>query len=114
MRMIREVLRLRFEARLSARQIAASLKLARSTVGEYERRLAALGPMYFRAKAEALEIGDPGERWHAGCELAGWPGRLLAAQLADATLTPCASDRGCAFGRLLWPVACQTPIMYQP
>lgn len=43
MRMIREVLRLRFEAGLSARQIAASLKLARSTVGEYERRLAAAG-----------------------------------------------------------------------
>ncbi len=43
MRKIREVLRLRLEAGLSARQIAASLQMARSTVGEYERRLAAAG-----------------------------------------------------------------------
>jgi transposase len=40
MRKIREVLRLRFEAKLSARQVAASLQLARSSVGEYERRFA--------------------------------------------------------------------------
>lgn len=43
MRKIREVLRLRFESGLSARQVAASLQMARSSVGEYERRLAAAG-----------------------------------------------------------------------
>ncbi len=43
MRKIREVLRLRFEAGLCGRQIAASLRMARSTVGEYERRFAAAG-----------------------------------------------------------------------
>jgi transposase len=43
MRKIREVLRLRLETGLSARQVAASLQLARSTVGEYERRFAAAG-----------------------------------------------------------------------
>jgi transposase len=43
MRKIREVLRLRFEAGLSGRQVAASLQMARSTVGEYERRFAAAG-----------------------------------------------------------------------
>jgi transposase len=43
MRKIREVLRLRFEAGLSARQVAASVRIARSSVGEYERRLAAAG-----------------------------------------------------------------------
>jgi len=42
-RKIREVLRLRFETGLSGRQVAASLKMARSTVGEYERRFAAAG-----------------------------------------------------------------------
>lgn len=130
------------------------------------RKLAALGPMYFRAKAEALEIGKPGERWRAGRELAGWHARLLdalgytdrqpldlpvegggsavpiltrvhryhrpwlvvaetpfclpeaslkdgqpdenplelpvlAAQLADATVSPCAGDWSRAIGRLL-------------
>ena len=43
MRKIREVLRLRYEAGLSARQVAASVQIARSSVGEYERRLAAEG-----------------------------------------------------------------------
>jgi len=43
MRKIREVLRLRYEAGLSARQVAASVQIARSSVGEYERRLAAAG-----------------------------------------------------------------------
>lgn len=38
MRKIRELLRLKFDHRLSARQIAESLRMARSTVGEYERR----------------------------------------------------------------------------
>jgi len=38
MRKIREILRLRWECRLSARQIARSLKVARSTVAEYVRR----------------------------------------------------------------------------
>ena len=35
MRKIREVLRLRYEVGLSARQVAASLQIARSSVGEY-------------------------------------------------------------------------------
>lgn len=43
MRKIRECLRLRFEAGLSGRQIAASLQVARSTVGDYERRFAGAG-----------------------------------------------------------------------
>ena len=43
MRKIREVLRLRFEVGLSARQVAASVGIARSSVGEYARRLAAAG-----------------------------------------------------------------------
>ena len=43
MRKIREVLRLRYEAGLSVRQVAASVRIARSSVGEYERRLAAAG-----------------------------------------------------------------------
>ena len=42
-RKIREVLRLRFETGLSGRQVAASLQMARSTVGEYERRFTAAG-----------------------------------------------------------------------
>jgi predicted transcriptional regulator len=40
---IREVLRLRFESGLSGRQIAGTLQLARSAVGEYARRFAAAG-----------------------------------------------------------------------
>ena len=43
MRKIREVLRLRYDAGLSVRQVAASVRIARSSVGEYERRLAAAG-----------------------------------------------------------------------
>ena len=41
MRKIREVLRLRYEVGLSARQVAASVQMARSSVGEYQRRLTA-------------------------------------------------------------------------
>jgi transposase len=43
MRKIREYLRLRFESGLSARQIAASLQVSRSSVGEYDRRFTAAG-----------------------------------------------------------------------
>ena len=43
MRKIREVLRLRYAAGLSTRQVAASVQLAHSTVVEYGRRFAAAG-----------------------------------------------------------------------
>jgi transposase len=43
MRKIREVLRLRYAAGLSTRRVAASVKLAHSTVVEYARRFAAAG-----------------------------------------------------------------------
>ena len=43
MRKIREVLRLRYAVGLSARQVAASVQIAHSSVSEYERRLAAVG-----------------------------------------------------------------------
>ncbi len=43
MRKIREVLRLRYAAGLSTRQVAASVQLAHSTVVEYARRFAAAG-----------------------------------------------------------------------
>ncbi len=43
MRKIREILRLKFETKLSARQIARSTQVARSTVSECERRFAESG-----------------------------------------------------------------------
>ncbi len=43
MRKIREVLRLRFEAGLSIRQVASSAGIAPSSVGEYQRRFVASG-----------------------------------------------------------------------
>jgi len=57
-RKIREVLRLRFETGLSGRQVAASLQMARSTVGEYERRFTAAGltwPLSASLSDSALE-----------------------------------------------------------
>ena len=41
MRKIREVLRLKFEVGLSARQVAVSLQVGRASVGEYLNRFAA-------------------------------------------------------------------------
>ena len=43
MRKIREVLRLKFEVGLSARQIAVSVQVGRVTVGDYLNRFAASG-----------------------------------------------------------------------
>jgi hypothetical protein len=43
MRKIREVLRLKFEVGLSARQISTSLHVGRATVGDYLNRFAASG-----------------------------------------------------------------------
>ena len=43
MRKIREVLRLKFEVGLSARQIAVSLQVSRASVGDYLNRFAASG-----------------------------------------------------------------------
>ena len=43
MRKIREVLRLKFEVGLSARQVAANLQVGRANVGEYLNRFAASG-----------------------------------------------------------------------
>jgi hypothetical protein len=43
MRKIREVLRLKFDCGLTDRQIAKSIGLARSSVGEYVRRFQAAG-----------------------------------------------------------------------
>jgi len=43
MRKIREVLRLKFEVGLSARQIAVSVQICRATIGDYLNRFAASG-----------------------------------------------------------------------
>jgi len=43
MRQVREVLRLKHAAKLSERQIAAALRISRSTVAEYVRRAAVVG-----------------------------------------------------------------------
>ena len=43
MRKIREVLRLKFEMGLSARQIAVSLQVGRATIGDYLARCNAVG-----------------------------------------------------------------------
>jgi transposase len=55
MRMIREVLRLKFECGLSDRRIAKSTGIARSTIGEYVRRFQAAGLVW--PLSEALQ--DP-------------------------------------------------------
>jgi hypothetical protein len=54
MRKIREVLRLKFDCRLTKRQIAKSCAIARSTVAEYLRRFFASGlswPLSPRSKS---------------------------------------------------------------
>lgn len=59
MRKVREVLRLRFGSRLSARQVAHSCGIARSTVGEYVRRAEAAGlgwPLPEAMDDAALEV----------------------------------------------------------
>ncbi len=58
MKKIREVLRLRFGAGMSARRVASACGIARSTVGEYERRARAAGiswPLPAGMDDEALE-----------------------------------------------------------
>ena len=71
MRKIREVLRLRYEVGLSGRQVAASLQMARSTVGEYERRFTAAGPELAAARgAERYRAGAAAcFRRHRRCRL---------------------------------------------
>ena len=56
MRKIREVLRLKFETKLSARQIARSAKVARSTIGEYERRFVDSGLTWPLPKISDTEL----------------------------------------------------------
>ena len=53
MRKIKEVLRLKFEVGLSARQIAVSLQVGRATIGEYLNRFAASGLTWPCAASEA-------------------------------------------------------------
>jgi len=53
MRKIREVLRLKFEVGLSARQVAASLQVGRASVGEYLNRFAASDPTWLSALTDA-------------------------------------------------------------
>ena len=53
MRKIREVLRLKFEVGLSARQIAVSLQVGRATVGDYLNRFAASGLTWPSALTDA-------------------------------------------------------------
>lgn len=53
MRKIREVLRLKFEIGLSARQIAVSLQVGRASVGDYLNRFAASGLIWLSALSDA-------------------------------------------------------------
>ncbi len=53
MRKIREVLRLKFEVGLSARQVAISLQVGRASVGEYLNRFAASGLTWPSALTDA-------------------------------------------------------------
>ena len=46
MRMIKEVLRLKFDCRLSNRQISQSCQLARSTIADYLRRVSIAGLLW--------------------------------------------------------------------
>jgi hypothetical protein len=56
MRKVREVLRLRHALRVSERQIAITIGVSRSTVGEYLRRAAVIGI----TRATARPLGDHG------------------------------------------------------
>ena len=60
MRKVREVLRLRWALKLSARQVAGSLAMGRSTVAEYLQRAAAAGLTW--EEVEALSDGELEER----------------------------------------------------
>ncbi len=53
MRKIREVLRLKFEVGLSARQVAVSLQVGRASVGDYLNRFAASGLIWPSALTDA-------------------------------------------------------------
>lgn len=53
MRKIKEVLRLKFEVGLSARQIAVSLQVGRATIGDYLNRFAASGLTWPFAASDA-------------------------------------------------------------
>lgn len=53
MRKIREMLRLKSEAKLSARQIAISVQAGRATIGDYLNRLTASGLTWARSLVDA-------------------------------------------------------------
>ena len=66
MRKIREVLRLKFEVGLSARQISTSVQVGRATVGDYLNRFAASGLTWPSAPTDAeLQRCSP-------CRTCGW------------------------------------------
>ena len=74
MRKIREYLRLRFEGGLSHRQIAASLQVSRSSVGEYARRFATSGlsgPLPDTVPGRSSSSTMPGTRWRSSIRPAG-------------------------------------------
>ena len=61
MRKVREVLRLRHALGVSERQIAITIGVSRSTVGEYLRRAAVIGITW--PVPEGLDDGDPAQKW---------------------------------------------------
>ena len=78
MRKIREVLRLKFEVGLSARQVAISLQVGRASVGEYLNRFAASGLTWPSALTDAelqrhlFPPPPPAEHGTGGRMLVGW------------------------------------------
>ncbi|VVN71699.1 hypothetical protein PS710_00471 [Pseudomonas fluorescens] len=56
MRKIKEVLRLKFEVGLSARQIAVSLQVGRATIGDYLNRFAASALTWQRCAVATVSL----------------------------------------------------------
>ena len=84
MRQVREVLRLTHAAGLSERQIAAALRISRSTVAEYLRRAAVIGitwlaPAELERWRKLLQAAT--DEWIAKAEKKGLDGRKLLEDL---------------------------------
>lgn len=92
MRKIREVLRLKFEVGLSARQVAVSLQVGRASVGEYLNRFAASGLTWpsVLTDAELQRRLFPRRPPFPAISVRIWTGLMsMLSYVAPASLWPC-------------------------
>lgn len=115
MRKIREMLRLKFEVGLSARQIAVSLQVGRATIGDYLNRFAASGLIWpctsTDAELQRRLFPPPPAVPSEQRPLPDWAWAPASPSPCSGKSTDSPKEHACQVNANAWATPCNYPVM---